>query len=569
MIESPTLAPVVTAAEPRPPVARRWAIPAHISRRTAWCGLAVIMAASFALTVAASRRTSTTFDEIIMMAGGARGFETGHFDLAPEHPPLTQYLYGLPVYLGGISYPQEIAGPFPFTYRYLYSRQLFWQSGNDPERSAFLGRLPAALAASLLVLLTFVFTRNRAGRGAGLLAAGLVAFLPDVLAHGGVAYNDLPLATAFLGAVWAFDRVARTPNLRTGLVAGFALALALAIKFSAVALLPVALLLVLVEAATGRERALLWLAKLAGATAVAALATYVTLVVMYRGDPTLAELRYGLDYTFKHVNLGHSAPGYLLGKFSPTGWWYYFPLAFLFKTPAALHLLALLAILGFYHHRTGMAGGVRTKLHAILGSPLRACTIGLLVFGYALLTSSLNIGFRYALPALPLICILIAVGVARLWQHARPLVQAAIVVLALGHATSVTVQYPHFLAYMSEYGPGDGRGDLVLLDSSLDWGQGLLELRRFMRDNDIERVYLSYFGSALPEGYGIDYSPLPSAFWLPPRPAPEGAREPRWAAISATNLHGIYLLGDPLAQFREMEPDTVIANSILIYRVND
>jgi hypothetical protein len=64
------------------------------------------MAASFALTVAASRRTSTTFDEIIMMAGGARGFETGHFDLAPEHPPLTQYLYGLPVYLSGISYPR-------------------------------------------------------------------------------------------------------------------------------------------------------------------------------------------------------------------------------------------------------------------------------------------------------------------------------------------------------------------------------------------------------------------------------------------------------------------------------
>jgi len=569
MIESPTLDPVATVEERSPRAAGRWAMPTSIPRRVAWCILAVITVASCALTVAASRRTSTTFDEIIMMAGGARGFETGNFDLAPEHPPLTQYLYGLPVYLSGISYPQEIAGPFDFTYRYLYSRQLFWGSGNDPERIAFLGRLPAALAASLLVVLTFGFTSNRAGRGAGLLAAGLVAFLPDVLAHGGVAYNDLPLATAFFGAIWAFDRVARTPSVRTGLVAGFALALAFAIKFSAVVLLPVALLLVLVEGATGRERALGWVAKLAGATAVAALATYVTLVLVYRGDPTLAEFRYGLDYTFRHVNQGHSAPGYLLGKFSPTGWWYYFPLAFLFKTPAALHLLVLLALLGFYRNRTGVAGGVRAQLHTFFGSPLRVCAIGLLVFGYALLTSSLNIGFRYALPALPLLCILTAVGVVRLWQHARPLVQACIVALALGHAASVTAHYPHFLAYMSEYGPGDGRGDLVLLDSSLDWGQGLLELRRFMHEHGIERVYLSYFGSAQPEGYGIEYSPLPSAFWLPPRPAPAPGEEPRWAAISATNLHGIYLLGDPLAQFRKLEPDTVIANSILIYRVND
>jgi len=103
------------------------------------------------------------------------------------------------------------------------------------------------------------------------------------------------------------------------------------------------------------------------------------------------------------------------------------------------------------------------------------------------------------------------------------------------------------------------------VDSSLDWGQGLLELRKFMRAQGIPRVYLSYFGSAVPFGYGIDYVPLLSFFPLatvgPQAPAPE------YAVISATNLHGVYLAGDPFAEFRQLEPVAVLAYSLLVYRV--
>ncbi len=30
-----------------------------------------------------------------------------------------------------------------------------------------------------------------------------------------------------------------------------------------------------------------------------------------------------------------------------------------------------------------------------------------------------------------------------------------------------------------------------MVDSNLDWGQGLLELRDWMEEHDVERVYLS------------------------------------------------------------------------------
>ena len=63
--------------------------------------LCLILLVSGGAIVLAMRRTSTTFDEIVMVAGGARGYQTGVWNLAPEHPPATQYLYGLLPYLAG------------------------------------------------------------------------------------------------------------------------------------------------------------------------------------------------------------------------------------------------------------------------------------------------------------------------------------------------------------------------------------------------------------------------------------------------------------------------------------
>jgi 4-amino-4-deoxy-L-arabinose transferase-like glycosyltransferase len=549
-------------------------IPAAVARtgwltpgRARWL-LAAIVAVSCGATLLAMRRTSTTFDEIVLIAGGARGYETGRFDLAPEHPPLMQYVYGLPVFLDGALYPAEAADAVrgDMGYRYRYSRVFFWQSGNDPERTAFLGRLPAVLCVLLLVLATYGFAAPRIGRAPALLAAGLVALLPDVLAHGGVAYNDLPLALTFLLAVWAFDVTARQPGWRTGAVAGAALALALSVKFSAITLLPVAALLLGCEAIL-RRRSVAWWRGAGIATAAGIAAAYVSLVAVYRGDFMLSEFFYGLDYTFRHVGQGHGAPGYLLGSLSVTGWWYFFPIAFLFKTPAALHLLGLVAAIGGLRWWLARPRSAAPALE-LLGSPLRAAVAGALVFGGALITSNLVIGFRYALPLLPLLCILIAAGTATVWSSARRTLRALLVALVVLFGASSLSYYPFFLSYISEYGPGRDRGDLVLLDSSLDWGQGLLALRDFMQEESIDRVFLSYFGSADPRGYGIDYVPLPSFFALEPQPTTAAEPLPEWAVISATNLHGIYLQGDPLARFRA-EPDRVLANSLFAYRLHD
>src|SRR5690606_18460456 len=203
-------------------------------------------------------------------------------------------------------------------------------------------------------------------------------------------------------------------------------------------------------------------------------------------------------------------------------------------------------------------------------SRLRAPLIGGAVFLAALLQSNLAIGFRHALPLVIVVCVLVAAGAGRLWSVSRARVRLVLAMLVLLHAVSSLSYYPHFVAYTSEYLPGKDRGHEALVDSSLDWGQGLLELRDYMRDRGIPRVYLSYFGSALPEGYGIEYVPLPSFFQLPPRGAATTDEDrPSHIVISATNLYGGYLEDDPFSAVRGSRPDTILAHTLFVYHVDD
>jgi len=61
---------------------------------------------------------------------------------------------------------------------------------------------------------------------------------------------------------------------------------------------------------------------------------------------------------------------------------------------------------------------------------------------------------------------------------------------------------------------------------------------------------------------------MPSFFALAPvGPPPE--RTLPYAVISATNLNGVYVGTDTYARFRTMKPDTVIAHTLLVYRIVD
>ena len=120
---------------------------------------------------------------------------------------------------------------------------------------------------------------------------------------------------------------------------------------------------------------------------------------------------------------------------------------------------------------------------------------------------------------------------------------------------SILSYHPHYIAYFNEF-VGPDNGYKYLLDSNLDWGQDLKGLSLYMNENSIDNIKLSYFGTAMPEYYEINYEQLDC--------------EPTTGmiAISASNLQGLPpSIRNCFVWLRAHEPIHKIGYSIFIYNI--
>jgi hypothetical protein len=104
------------------------------------------------------------------------------------------------------------------------------------------------------------------------------------------------------------------------------------------------------------------------------------------------------------------------------------------------------------------------------------------------------------------------------------------------------------------------------VDSNLDWGQNLWQLRDWMRENGVERVFYAHYSPARPQVYGV------SADWLPPDPraVPFHPLDPAPGvyAIGATVLQGVYTPDvNTYAWFRARQPLARLGHALFLYRV--
>jgi len=515
----------------------------------------MIVAAFVAVAGAAMLHTSTTFDEIVFAAIGARGFETGHFDLVLDHPRLPQYLFGLPVWLTSPRFPSEaIALQSGGLAEYAYARAFFWEAGNDPQRLAFAMRWVGLVFGALTVAFTFVFSRRHMGVGAATFAAALVALVPDMLAHSGVAYTDVPLTFGFLASVYALDRAARDPRPAVVAIAALSCAFTVSLKYSGVVLAPIAVALVAAEAASGRWTDRAWRRSILVAVAFGLAVAWIAIAVIGQGDWMLDEFASRFRRSLAQTG---SRDSFLWGSHYLGGRWYFFPVALALKTPAAFHVLVLVAIAGAW------SAWRHPQWKALLSHGARAPLLGFLFFLAATVTVPLNIGTRHALPLMPLACILVAQGVAIAWDRGRRALRVAVGVAFTAVALSSLRYYPYFLSYLNEYASGRPMYE-TLVDSSTDWGHGLIGLRDFMHEHEIDSIGLGYFGSAMPEGYGIRYAAMPSYFPLQ-HPA-VGPEAPPYIAISASLLAGT-ASSDPYAEFRRAKPLAVVGGSLYVFEL--
>jgi hypothetical protein len=150
-----------------------------------------------------------------------------------------------------------------------------------------------------------------------------------------------------------------------------------------------------------------------------------------------------------------------------------------------------------------------------------------------------SIGYRHLLPILPLLCVWGGWQVAALW--ARPRLRPIAVVLLSWYALGTCRVAPHFLSFFNELAGGPELGYRYLVDSNCDWGQDLDDLARLCHRLGLERVKLSYFGTASPDEAGVPDVALPGVTCCgSPREWTSSLEPGDVVAVSVTNLMGVY-----------------------------
>jgi len=301
---------------------------------------------------------------------------------------------------------------------------------------------------------------------------------------------------------------------------------------------------------------------------------------------------YGLTYTDYFSRM---RAAFFAGDYSLTGWRTFFPAVFTLKTTLPMLVLLVLAAIALWPR-------LRSGRFTYRLVPLAVLVV---VYGTFAISSHLNLGHRHLLPLYPALCIGIG-AVARRGRRESRWWRASVLALVAWHALESWQVRPHYLTYFNALAGGPTRAHRYFVDSSLDWGQGLPDLAAWLkRETHGERIYLSYFGTDEPHRFGIEATRVGDRMFNPgfsDESVP--ALTPGVYCFSATMFRRVYTdVSGPWTLERELalrqlsaktahitpmerrafeqlrfgrlcrylesrEPDAIVANSILVFRLS-
>jgi hypothetical protein len=598
------------APRPSPPAARL----------SLWAAL-LLLALMFAQLLGAATQLSATIDEGFHITSGYEYLRTGQVRLLDEHTPLVKALFAWPLFFvpdlppptcppavarqgqgGGPLAPAVTHLPCTHTCRGAVRCQGVPGSAGECQGEEAPGRaegdlirvaqatvlayrpidrviVPPRVAVALLTLVlaatVYRWAADWFGPTAGLLALALFAFDPNILAHGSLATTDIGAVAFIFWAAQALARYLGRPTWRRWWTAALLLGLAQGAKLTAALLLPV-LGVVMVGRPGARggwrgflRRALSYL----GMVALAALVVWALYLFEVRTLPEVGGGAWPLPAA-SHVerwfrlqdNFAYGREAFLLGQNRMHGWWQYFPLTFVLKTPLPTLLLIGLTCVALFFRRGKLTNELALGLFP-------------LIYAAASLTSTLNIGYRHLLPLLPFLFVSAGrvVGSQQLVAGRRPsgvscqrrfILRLSPFVIVLWLCTETLLIHPHYLAYFNSLAGGPDQGYRFLADSNTDWGQALKALAEYQQRHDLGSVKLSQFTFLDPAAYGVAFEPIAPMPGAPPVLPRRFNPAPGLYAISATTLDGVPLpLPSTYDWFRHREPLARIGHVMFLYDV--
>lgn len=559
----------------------------------------------FGLVMYGIRDKSGTADEFAVVTAGLSYWKFNDYRLQPEQGNWSQRVVAIPAAASKVAFPATDQHWWQVSHVWTLSDQLFFGSGGDADALLASARRAMAFVGVLLGLLIFWWARRIFGEPGAWLSLAVFVFSPAMLANSGLATTDVSATFLFVAATWALWRALHRltiPALATSVLATGGLFLS---KYSALVFIPIACSMAVIrmyigrplevafaarrEAAAGRRMAA-WI----GGVTLAHVAGVVLMIWASFGfrysafnravsgqeqflEPWSAVIDSSISsrsvqwarerhllpeaylYGLRHVlTYSKSRVGFMNGETWSSGKHpAFFPYAALVKTTLPELLLTAIALLVVFSHcrpERSEEPAFEKPIPRFARDDMlyELIPVLLLIAWYWVfaLTSSLNIGYRHLLPA-------IAGGIVLIGAAADPIVRGAgvgqvvpgtalIVALAGWHAVESLRIAPNFLAYFNPIAGGPSEAYRHLVDSSLDWGQDLPGLKKWLDAEGLQGanhppVFVSYFGTSHPRYYGIDAVELPSFpdTWSPRVP-------PRLSggvyAVSATMLQSVYIV---------------------------
>jgi hypothetical protein len=534
-------------------------------------------------------RTGLTVDEPSHLIS-AYLYWHGRDRLPPsDMPPLIRMVGGWPLRSMDLPVPPDLGQPGDTRHEWNEGAGLIERL--PPERIGrvvFWPRVLLIVFPVLSALVLWKWARDLFGAGAALCALVLWVCSPTVLGHGGLFKNDHASACTYLLFWYCAWCLWRRPSPRLVLVFAGATAAVVLSKMSMLFLLGVAPALLALRF-LGRRK---WLHG-AAALLVHAILCYVLILAAYQfetirvtsndlnalsADRAIPSIVLSFMRPFEWLSIpgamwkgvlnlfrsNDASAAYFMGYLCPGGDPLYFLVALGLKTPL-LALAAVLAGIGYVIGRGLGRHWCGTDLFWIVPGAL-----------YLVLASSaaLQLGVRLVLPAWPFLILFASSALGFLLRRQR---NGVWIVMALLAAVAVesAIWYPNGIAYYNQIAGGP-RGSLrYLADSNIDWGQGLPELARWLKSNNVPSVRLAHFGFDKPERY---LRPEQVKRLIPPWNAAAARGRTQiiperghYYAISAALLPG-YFFQPPYrnwyARFWNMKPVAAPGGCILVYKLD-
>jgi hypothetical protein len=542
-------------------------------------------------------RTSVTIDEPDHILAGYRHLQCGDFGINPEHPPLLKMLAAIPLTFRGdlVDPPWECGSKLTSTFEaFSYGNSFLVDNGVD--NIVIRARLFAAVLSLVLAILVFVAAWEMFDRWAALVALTIVAFEPNLTAHGSIVTTDMAITVTAFGTVYAMYRFCKLPNLQRFAIVSLCFGLMLAAKHSAVIFVPLIFGIALIDSVVYRRTEGSLRRTLTRRIAALAVIFVIGLSILwgfygfrYRAVPNASAQSVSAAEYIKenarrpetaesfpaimtdHIGRAHALPeSYVLGMADviafgtrnswifgvnyPAGRWFYFPVAFLVKTNFALLLLFPLGLL--------LPLLVREKRREAMFLLLPA--VGFFAAG---MSSNFNTGVRHVLPVYPLFSVAAAAGVVWFARRYQILTYALVALLVYNAAAAVRTA-PNYLAFANDFWGGTDNIHKIFSDSNVDTGQSIKLVNEYIAEHDVKDCWIVDFVHRELLSYIQPCRPMPSG--IVRVTSSRNVIDPIPKVIEGTVFVSVIELpprgAGEYAPVTTAEPEALIGGNILVFR---